>query len=208
MTLTEEQIKELKAQLAEQIAHLPEEQKAKAQKQIDELSTEALESMIQQQQSKSKEESIFRKIINKEIPSVSVDENKSVIAVMDIAPISEGHTIIIPKKAITSTKSLPNLALSLAKKISKRLVSKLKAKSSEIATEFKFGELIINVIPIYDKSLSLNSPRKKATVEELEAIAVKLRPRKRAAKSKVKITKIPSQELTENSVLKWHRKVP
>lgn len=206
MALTEEQIKELKAQLLEQIANLPEDQKAEAEKQIAELSTEALELMLKQQQG-SKEASVFRKIISKEISSVIVDENNQSLAVMDIAPISEGHIVIIPKKPIVSTKNLPTPILSLAKKISKRIVSKLKAKSTEIQTEFKFGEIIVNVIPIYDKSLSLSSPRKKETPEALELIAQKLRPRKRISK-KPKITKIEAQKPAESSVLQWHRKIP
>ena len=41
---------------------------------------------------------IFCKIINGEIPSYTVYENEKVKAFLDISPISNGHTLIIPKK--------------------------------------------------------------------------------------------------------------
>jgi len=44
------------------------------------------------------EDCIFCKIIKGEIPCFKVYEDNSVLAFEDINPISEGHTLIIPKK--------------------------------------------------------------------------------------------------------------
>ena len=41
---------------------------------------------------------IFCKIINGDIPSYTIYENEDVKAFLDISPISNGHTLIIPKK--------------------------------------------------------------------------------------------------------------
>jgi len=41
--------------------------------------------------------SIFSRIINGEIPSHKVYEDDKVIAILDIHPLSEGHTLVIPK---------------------------------------------------------------------------------------------------------------
>jgi len=41
---------------------------------------------------------IFCKIVKGEIPSVKVYEDESVLAFMDINPINDGHTLVIPKK--------------------------------------------------------------------------------------------------------------
>lgn len=41
---------------------------------------------------------IFCKIVNKEIESKIVAENNFAIAFMDIAPFSDGHILVIPKK--------------------------------------------------------------------------------------------------------------
>lgn len=40
---------------------------------------------------------LFCKIIAKEIPAEIVFENENVLAFLDIGPVSEGHTLVIPK---------------------------------------------------------------------------------------------------------------
>ena len=204
MSLTPQQVTELKLQLQEQIKHLPEDQKAQAQEQIDSMSSEALEALIKQQQGKSKQaqKGVFRAIVDKEIPSKIIDENKDAIAVLDIRPISKGHTIIIPKKVVSDAKILPNPCFNLAKKVAKRISSKLKSKGSEIQTQFSFGEIIINVIPIYEERLSINSPRKEASDKELEQIEKILKIVK-----KTKIIRIKKQS-PESNLIKLNRKIP
>ncbi len=41
--------------------------------------------------------SIFTKIINREIPAYIVAEDNSFIAFLDINPLTEGHTLVVPK---------------------------------------------------------------------------------------------------------------
>lgn len=43
-------------------------------------------------------DSIFSKIIRGEVPSHKVYEDDFVIAILDIGPLSEGHTLVIPKE--------------------------------------------------------------------------------------------------------------
>ena len=207
MALTPEQVKALKEQLISQVQNLPEDKKAEAIKQIESLSHGSLELMLQQQEGKApKEYSIFRAIIDGEVPSVKVDENKVAIAVFEINPISRGHTIIIPKKPAVNPKDIPDEAFSLAKEVSKKITSELKASSTEIQAESKFGESIINIIPIYDKPLALNSPRKKASKEELEEILKSLNP---IRKPKAEIIKKEVKRAdSENRVLKLPRRIP
>ena len=207
MALTQEQITELKAQLLQQVKSLPEDQKKEAEKQIEEMSAESLETMLkQQQQTKGKEKGVYRMIVDKEIPSKLLDENKSSLAVLEIKPISPGHLIIIPKKAVKGVKDLSSSSLTLAKKLASRLTKKLKAKSAEIQTEFKFGEMIINVIPIYDKSLNLNSPRTDAKDAELEKIYSILRVIKKP--KIVKIKKELPKTIPGSPVIKWRAPQP
>jgi histidine triad (HIT) family protein len=52
------------------------------------------------------EPSIFTKIINGEIPSYKVYEDDRVIAILDINPVTEGHTLVIPKEQIDSLWNL------------------------------------------------------------------------------------------------------
>lgn len=42
-------------------------------------------------------ESIFTKIINREIPATIVYEDDSIIAFLDINPVHKGHTLVVPK---------------------------------------------------------------------------------------------------------------
>jgi len=44
------------------------------------------------------EETIFTKIITKEIPADIVYEDADVIAFLDINPVNHGHTLVVPKK--------------------------------------------------------------------------------------------------------------
>ncbi len=41
---------------------------------------------------------IFCKIVSGQIPSIKLYENDAVLAFMDIGPISDGHTLVIPKQ--------------------------------------------------------------------------------------------------------------
>ena len=45
-------------------------------------------------------DSIFTKIINGEIPSHKIYEDDDVFAFLDIHPIVQGHTLVIPKKQV------------------------------------------------------------------------------------------------------------
>ena len=44
-------------------------------------------------------ETIFRKIIAREVPCHRVYEDEHVLAFLDISPLSPGHTLVVPKEA-------------------------------------------------------------------------------------------------------------
>lgn len=46
------------------------------------------------------EDSIFTKIIKGEIPCHKIFENDKVIAFLDVHPLTEGHTLVVPKAQI------------------------------------------------------------------------------------------------------------
>src|SRR3989338_440646 len=134
MTLTKEQIEELKKQLHSQIKKMSEN-----------------------------------------IPSKKIDENPSAVAVLEIKPISKGHVIIIPKEKMLNIDKIPTEISLLIDKVSKNIVEKLKAKNMKVAPESKFGEVIVNLIPIYDKELSLESERSSPSEEELDSLEKELK---------------------------------
>ncbi len=203
MALTKEQVKELKSQLKQQIQHLPSSQRKEAEYQIDFMSDKAIEEMLKQQQSSSGK-TIFRMIVNEEIESVKVGENSESVAVLDINPISKGHILIIPKHPVFSPKEIPKVAFSLAEDLSKKIIENLKAISTKAHTETKFGEAILNLIPIYDKDLDINAKRLKSSIEELKEIKRILETIKIEKKPElIKVEKPKSQDL-----IRLKRRIP
>jgi|SRR3989344_2306208 len=166
MPLTKEQISNLKKQLLEQVKNIPESQRIEAEKQIQELSDEAIESMLETQ--KESQVKIFREIASEKIPSKKISESETAIAVLDIKPISKGHTIIIPKERIENTDKISKNILDFAQETAKKLSNKLKTPNIKIIPEIKFNEAVINLIPIYDEDLSLKSERLNPSEESLE----------------------------------------
>src|SRR3989338_586300 len=204
--LSQEQISQIKKQLFGQIQHLPEDQKNKAQAQIDALSPEAVELMLKRQSTAQK--GVFRMIVDKEIKSYILEENSEALAVLDINPISKGHTIVIPKKPVLDQKLIPESVFSLANEIATRMSEELKAESTEIKAETKFGEVIINIIPSYEKPLNISSPRSPAEESELEEIASKLKPAIKLKPTPQIIKKEEKKPVSEDQILKLKRRIP
>ena len=202
--LPKEQIKEIKSQLIQQIdTTFPEDKKQAAKQQVEAMNDEQLEEFLKQnnliKQGQSSEtsqnqESIFRSIVSGQIPSHKIDEDKYAVAVLEINPISKGHTILIPKQEATSVEKISQPIFSLAKKISKRIKSKLKPKEVKISSSNAFGEFIINVFPVYENE-SLNSQRYHAEEKELQELQEKLEKKTRA-----KIIKKPKREKIEQKI--------
>lgn len=66
-------------------------------------------------------ECIFCKIANGEIPSFKVYEDDRVLAFEDINPISEGHTLVIPKRHAENLWEMPEEDLSAVHLASKKI---------------------------------------------------------------------------------------
>ena len=71
-------------------------------------------------------DSIFTKIINKEIPGHIIDENQDFIAFLDINPLRMGHSLIVPKKEIDQFFNLDDKILRDILIFSKRISNALK----------------------------------------------------------------------------------
>ena len=53
----------------------------------------------------------FCKIANKELPSTILEEGGNFLAILDTAPHTEGHTLIIPKKHIRDISELSTTSM-------------------------------------------------------------------------------------------------
>ncbi|MEP5613113.1 MAG: HIT family protein [Cyclobacteriaceae bacterium] len=71
--------------------------------------------------------SIFTRIVNREIPAHIVAESDEFLAFLDISPLVEGHTLVIPKKEVDYLFDLDDdtlVGLNLfAKKVAKAIAS-------------------------------------------------------------------------------------
>jgi len=45
-------------------------------------------------------DSIFTKIIKKEVPAYIIEENDKFIAFLDVFPLAKGHTLVVPKQQV------------------------------------------------------------------------------------------------------------
>ena len=65
--------------------------------------------------------SIFTKIINREIPGHIVAEDDQYIAFLDINPLKEGHTLVVPKEEVDYVFDLDHQSLAGLFSFSKRV---------------------------------------------------------------------------------------
>jgi len=208
MEVSKEQIAELRKQIISHISStFPEDKQKSAIENINSMKEpEFIEFLKQNKLIGSKPEegsqvptqntSPFRSIIEGTLPSYYIDENKECLAVLEINPISKGHIILIPKNVISESSKIPQTIFSLAKKISKKIKTKLKPKEISILAVSSLGEIIVNILPIYDNE-SLNSPRNKASEKELKSLKEILEIKKRTKNTK----KPRSQKIKDSKII-------
>ena len=141
-------------------------------------------------------------IIEEKIPSYKIQENKEAVAVLEINPISEGHTIVIPKKPIADSKKITKEIISLANKVAKTIKNKLKPKEVSISPSSVLGEIIINILPIYTNE-TINSNKKQISQEKLEELKKILE-----TKPKLKKEKKPTVKKINTSKIIIPRRIP
>jgi histidine triad (HIT) family protein len=130
---------------------------------------------------------IFCKIVDKEVPSKIIYENDDTLAFLDIFPISEGHSIVIPKKHYENIEVIPEEELiktiKTVKKLAKILHDKLSFEGYNILqNNFKAaGQVVkhfhIHIIPrnFNDSRFRLAIPREQAKNEDLDRIMRKIK---------------------------------
>ena len=132
-------------------------------------------------------ECIYCKIINKEIKGEVVFEDESSLAVLDVRPLSPGHTLVLPKSHSSSILELPENQVGplflVVKKIIEKLVKVLNPEGFTIGiNQGKAGgqaidHLHIHIIPRWcnDGGGSIHSIVNNPPKESLEEIAKKIR---------------------------------
>ncbi|MBR2684749.1 MAG: HIT family protein [Erysipelotrichaceae bacterium] len=71
---------------------------------------------------------IFCKIINNEIPSYKVYEDDDVLAILDIAQVTKGHTLVMPKRHCDDILDCPEDDLKKVITVTQKLAKEIKGK--------------------------------------------------------------------------------
>ena len=103
------------------------------------------------------QDSIFTKIINKELPCYKIAENNNFIAFLDIVPLKKGHTLVVPKIQVDYIYDLPDKVLSdlfiFSKKIAKKIESVIDCKRVGVAViGLEVPHAHVHLVPINEIS--------------------------------------------------------
>jgi len=133
---------------------------------------------------------VFCKIVENQIPAFKIFESEDILAFLDINPLSQGHSLIIPKNHFEDVFDIPQDILKeiiqAAQKISKIMQKELGAEgvnlfnASRKEAEQSVFHFHLHIIPRYkEDGLKINEwwqlKAKKADLQELEKIAEGLR---------------------------------
>lgn len=80
------------------------------------------------------EDSIFSKIIRGEVPAQKLYEDEAVIAILDINPLSEGHTLVIPKEPAPTMDELSDDAAAALGRVLPRICRAIMMATGATAT--------------------------------------------------------------------------
>lgn len=124
--------------------------------------------------------SIFTKIISGEIPCYKIAEDENFFAFLDISPLEEAHTLVVPKQEIDYIFDLEDDILSkfnlFAKKIAKAIDKAIVCKRVGVAViGLEVPHAHIHLIPLHNDAINFSKPKKSFSADEFEAIAEKIR---------------------------------
>lgn len=124
--------------------------------------------------------SIFAKIVAGEIPCHKIAETEDFLAFLDIQPLAEGHTLVIPKKEVDNLFDLDEetyIGLQLfAKVVAEALGKAIECKRVGVAViGLEVPHCHIHLVPINEVG-DINFEKEKVAVsqEDLAAVAAKI----------------------------------
>ena len=131
-------------------------------------------------------ETVFKKIIAREIPADIVYEDDDVLAFLDINPLSEGHTLVIPKEpAVTLDELSEDSAAAVGRvlpKVAKAVLAATGAKDFNVlqnngsAAHQAVFHVHFHIIPrIGNDGLGIGWPAKNLEPENGKDLATRIR---------------------------------
>ena len=123
---------------------------------------------------------VFSKIVAGEIPCYKVSEDENFLAFLDINPLVEGHTLVIPKKEVDYIFDLDSDTYSglmaFARKVAKAIKSTIDCKRVGVAVlGMEVPHAHIHLVPLRKESdLNFSNPKIELTNDEMNKIANKI----------------------------------
>jgi histidine triad (HIT) family protein len=129
---------------------------------------------------------IFCKIVRRQAPSSIIYEDEKILAFMDIRPVSEGHTLIIPKQHFVDIFDTPNNLLAGTHIVTKQVAVAVKkaTRADGISVVQQNGKaagqdifhMHVHVIPRFEgKKMPHFNELAVASREELDAVASRIK---------------------------------
>jgi histidine triad (HIT) family protein len=123
---------------------------------------------------------IFSKIIAGEIPGYKIAENEKFFAFLDIFPLREGHTLIVPKTETDNLFDLPKEYLQemlvFAQPIAKAIERSFRCNRCGISViGLEVPHAHMHLVPINSSNdLNFTQPKNKASDEDLKKVQEKI----------------------------------
>ena len=124
--------------------------------------------------------SIFTKIINGEIPCYKIAEDENYFAFLDIFPLREGHTLVIPKIEIDNLFDLDDNYLSeilvFAKPIARAIEKAFRCNRCGISVVgIEVPHAHVHLIPLNSANdLNFTQPKMQVTQDDLKIVQEKI----------------------------------
>ena len=124
--------------------------------------------------------SIFTRIVNGEIPCHKVAEDENYLAFLDISPLTEGHTLVIPKREVDYIFDLDDETLAGMMLFAKRVAAQQKqnldcTRVAVVVLGLEVPHAHIHLIPIKSESdVDFRRERLNFSPEEFAEIACKI----------------------------------
>lgn len=123
---------------------------------------------------------VFSKIVAGEIPCYKVAEDENFLAFLDINPLVEGHTLVIPKKEVDYVFDLDtdtySELMAFARKVAKAIKATIDCKRVGVAVlGMEVPHAHIHLVPLRKESdLNFSNPKIELTKDEMNEIADKI----------------------------------
>jgi histidine triad (HIT) family protein len=123
---------------------------------------------------------IFSKIVAGEIPSYKVAEDANFYAFLDINPLAQGHTLVIPKREVDYFFDLTDEEIGAMQIFAKKVAVAIKEafpciKVGQAVLGLEVPHAHIHLVPMQsEKDMLFSNPKLKFTAEEFAETAQKI----------------------------------